>query len=347
MDSFYASVEMKENPLFRDKPLVVGADPRNGKGRGVVSTASYEARKFGIVSGMPISKAFMLCPHAVFIRPRFDLYSRASARVMAILASVTDKWEQVSIDEAYLDVSHLGTYENARELALNLKKSILEREGLSCSIGIAPGKMVAKIASDFEKPDGLTIVEPSRVRDFLSPLPVGVIPGIGRITRTELETIGIYTIGQLAAFDIQILIERFGRWAIYIQGLAAGIDDEEVRPREGSRSISRESTYQEDTSDTSLLVRTLDVMAEDLIRSLEDEGLLFRTLTVKVRYENFTTYTKSKTIEKHSCSLDIVRNVSRALLCDFSVERKIRLIGLRLSNLRTIDPEQKRIDDFG
>ena len=346
MDSFFASVETREHPEFSGKPVVVGADPLEGKGRGVVSTASYEARKFGIHSGMPISRAFKLCPHAIFIRPHFDLYTRASAGVMAILRTVTDKWEQVSIDEAYLDVSHLETYEKSGSKAEEIKQTIFDREGLTCSIGVAPSKLVAKIASDFKKPDGLTLVKPSEVLDFLSPLPVGRIPGIGKVTRAELEALGIHTIGQLAAFDIQALIARFGRWAVHMQRLAVGVDDEVVRSREGFSSISRETTFQEDTGDVSLLVCTLDQMANDLIENLACERLLFRTVTVKVRYEDFDTHTKSRTLERYSQDLDMVRHVSRALLHDFSGAKKIRLIGLKLSSLHSIDKRQKKIDDF-
>jgi len=346
MDSFFASVEIREDPDLKGKPVVVGADPLEGKGRGVVSTASYQARPFGIHSGMPISTAFRLCPHAIFVRPHFELYNQASAGVMAILRNVTDKWEQVSIDEAYLDMSHLESYEDAAIVAEKIKQTIREREGLTCSIGIAPTKLVAKIASDFKKPDGLTIVRPNGVTDFLSPLPVGRIPGIGRVTRTELEALGIRTIGQLAAYDIQILIARFGRWAIHMQKLAVGVDDGEVRSREGFSSVSRETTFQEDTSDMSLLAQTLDWMAEDLIGNLAHERLLFRTVTVKVRYENFDTHTKSRTLERHSRDLGTVRRVARTLLRDFSNEKKIRLIGLRLSSLYGIDSRQKRIDDF-
>jgi DNA polymerase IV (DinB-like DNA polymerase) len=346
MDSFFASVEVREDPSLKGKPVVVGADPLEGRGRGVVSTASYEARKFGIHSGMPISRAYMLCPHSIFLRPHFDLYNRASAGIMVILRTVTDKLEQVSIDEAYLDMSHLETYEHAGAVAENIKQVIRDREGLTCSIGIAPNKLVAKIASDFKKPDGLTIVEPSRVIDFLSPLPVGRIPGIGKVTGAELEALGIHTIGELAVFDIQALIAKFGRWAVHLHRLAMGVDDEEVRPREGLSSVSRETTFQEDTDDMSLLTQTLDWMAEDLIENLAHERLLFKTVTVKVRYEDFDTHTKSRTLEKYSRNLDTVRFISRTLLRDLSDAKKIRLIGLRLSSLHGIDTRQKRIDDF-
>ncbi|KQC05250.1 MAG: DNA polymerase IV [Methanolinea sp. SDB] len=346
MDSFFASVEIRDDPGLLGKPVVVGADPLEGRGRGVVSTASYEARRFGIHSGMPISRAFILCPHAVFIRPHFDLYTHASARVMEIIRSFADRWEQVSIDEAYLDMSHLETYEEAGVVAEDLKQTIKERERLTCSVGIAPTKPVAKIASDFNKPDGLTIVRPWEVRDFLSPLPVGRIPGIGRVTGIELENLGILTIGQLAGYDIQSLLARFGRWAVQMQNLAVGLDDGEVRSREGFRSVSRETTFQEDTADSSLLATTLDLMAKDLIENLVHEHLVFRTVTVKVRYEDFDTHTRSRTLDTYSRDPGTVHRIADSLLRDLSSEKKIRLIGLRLSSLHGIDARQKRLDDF-
>jgi len=346
MDSFFASVEVREHPDLKGKPVVVGADPMDGKGRGVVSTASYEARKFGIHSAMPISRAYACCPHAVFLRPHFDLYTRSSANVMQILGKYAVKCEQVSIDEAYLDVSHMDRYENAEDLALKIKDEIEQKEGLTCSIGIAPMKLVAKIASDFHKPDGLTIVEPSGVMDFLSPLPVEKIPGIGKKTKAELEDLGIYTIGDLAAYNIQALIARFGRWAVPMQNRARGVDNEEVSSKEGYRSISRETTFPDDTEDESLLFMTMDDLAADLYQAIADEQLLFRTITVKVRYKGFDTHTKSRTLEKYSDDQYIIHSVSRELLKDFMRGKKIRLIGLRISSLRCIDPLQKKIDEF-
>ena len=211
MDSFYASVEMRERPEIRGKPVVVGADPRNGKGRGVVCTCSYEARGFGIRSAMPISQAFVLCPHAVFLPPDFPRYVQASADVMAILRSYGFTLQQVSIDEAFLDVSRLGSFSAARELSSEIKKTVRTRLGLNCSIGVGPGKIVAKIASDFKKPDGLTVVEPADLEGFLAPLPVRKIPGIGKKSEADLLEIGIKTIGDLARYDIQSLIGRYGQ----------------------------------------------------------------------------------------------------------------------------------------
>jgi DNA polymerase IV (DinB-like DNA polymerase) len=202
MDSFYASVEMHERPELRGKPVVVGADPKNGKGRGVVATCSYEARAFGIRSAMPISQAFVLCPHAVFLPSDFPLYARISSDIMNILRSYGFRSEQVSIDEAFLDVSPLGSFAAAYALAGRIKTVIRTNMGLSCSVGVAPAKIVAKIASDFKKPDGLTIVEPGNAAAFLAPMPVRKIPGIGKKSELELHELGIRNIGELAAYDV-------------------------------------------------------------------------------------------------------------------------------------------------
>jgi DNA polymerase IV (DinB-like DNA polymerase) len=229
MDSFFASIEAREHPEYRGRPLVVGADPKGGKGRGVVSTASYEARKFGIRSGMPISRAFALCPDAVYLPPDFPLYVRVSGEVMEILRAYSGHLHQVSIDEAFLDISPAGGYAGAGELARRIKAEIREKEGLTCSIGIGPSRIVAKIASDLRKPDGLTVVEPDQVLDFLAPLPVGRIPGIGKKTGAELARMGIRTIGELREADVQSLQSRFGRWGIHMHELANGRDVHEGR----------------------------------------------------------------------------------------------------------------------
>lgn len=346
MDSFFASAEVREKPELKGKPVVVGADPKGGKGRGVVSTCSYEARKYGIRSGMPISRAYKLCPTAVFLPVNFPLYEKASGEVMGILRSHAEKFQQVSIDEAYMDVSALGSFEAARELALRIKQEIMEKEKLTCSIGIGPSKVVAKIASDYRKPDGLTVVEPSQVREFLSPLPVRKIPGIGKKTEAELKAIGITNIGQLAGFDIQKLISRFGKWGIYMHELASGMDESEVREEECCKSISRETTFEEDTGNPEVLDRTLEELAEDVQKSLIGEGFLFRTVGIKVRTRGFITHTRAHTLGHHTDELDMIKDTAKALLTEFLDGRMIRLIGVRLSNLERQRTRQKSMEEF-
>jgi len=340
MDSFYASVEMRERPEIRGKPVVVGADPRNGKGRGVVATCSYEARAFGIRSAMPISQAFVLCPHAVFLPPDFPLYVQASAEVMAILHSYGYPLQQVSIDEAFLDVSRLGSFSAARELSLEIKKTVQTRLGLNCSIGAGPGKVVAKIASDFKKPDGLTVIEPDDLNSFLAPLPVRKIPGIGKKSEAELFEIGIKTIGDLADYDIQSLIGRFGQGAISLQAIARGIDESEVEEHDGMKSVSRERTFDNDTSDTQVISLTMDTLAREVHRSLVEEHLRFKTLTIKVRYTGFITRTKARTLPHGTDDENVIRTCAHALLRETIDDRKIRLLGLRLSSLEKRDVRQ-------
>jgi DNA polymerase IV (DinB-like DNA polymerase) len=340
MDSFYASVEVQERPELRGKPVVIGADPRHGKGRGVVSTCSYEARAFGIRSAMPISQAFALCPHAIFLPPDFARYSQASSEVMSILRSCGFRFQQVSIDEAFLDVTPLGNFPAAREFSAGIKKTILARLGLTCSIGVAPGKVVAKIASDFNKPDGLTVVEPGDMDGFLAPLRVRKIPGIGKKSESELFEIGIRTIGDLAAYDIHALVARFGQGMVYLHDVARGIDTSEVEERDGIKSVSRETTFDTDTSDPQVISVTMATLAGEVHRSLVEENLRFKTLTVKVRYQGFITKTKARTMSHFTNDERILRTTAHKLLSEIVDARKIRLIGLRLSSFDTLDTRQ-------
>ena len=340
MDSFYASVEMQDRPELRGKPVVIGADPKQGKGRGVVATCSYEARAFGIRSAMPISQAFVLCPHAVFLPPDFPRYVKASADVMAILKAHGFPLQQVSIDEAFLDVSRLGTFPAATDLAVRIKDTILTHLGLTCSIGLAPTKVVAKIASDVHKPGGLTVVEPENLFSFLAPMPVRKIPGIGKKSEAVLFEMGIRTIRDLAAYDIQVLITRFGRSAIALQDIAAGIERSEVEEREGVKSVSRETTFADDTDDEHLIAAMMDALAEDVCRNLSDESLHCRTVTVKVRYQGFVTKTKARTLPHYTGDTATVRTCAHTLLRDIFDGRKIRLLGIRLSSFDTCDARQ-------
>jgi DNA polymerase IV (DinB-like DNA polymerase) len=340
MDSFYASVEMRENPELKGKPVVIGADPRHGTGRGVVSTCSYEARAFGIQSAMPISQAFVLCPHAIFLPPHFPRYAKASDEVMAILRSHALPFQQVSIDEAFLDVSALGNYLNATDFAVRIRNDIRTRLGLTCSVGIAPTKVVAKIASDVNKPDGLTVVEPKNLFSFLGPMPVRKIPGVGRKSEAELFDMGIRTIRDLTEFDIQVLIARFGRSAIALQAVTSGIDDDVVEEREGVKSVSRETTFSEDTQDEQVIAATIDALARDVCRNLADDSLRCRTVTIKVRYQGFVTKTKARTLLHYSDDPNTVCSCAHSLLRDIFDGRPIRLLGIQLSSFEKRDEHQ-------
>ncbi len=346
MDSFYASIEERERPDLRGKPVVVGADPKGGSGRGVVSTASYEARKYGIRSGMPISRAYALCPDAVYLPPNFPLYVKVSREVMSILGEFTDSIHQVSIDEAFLDISRAGSFPAAEALALRIKAGIREKEQLTCSIGIGPSRIVAKIASDFRKPDGLTVVPPEQVQGFLDPLPVGKIPGIGKKTGGVLLQMGIRTIGQLRRADVQALQSAFGKWGLHMHELANGRDVHGAREEGTSRSVSRETTFEEDTGDPALLLHALDEMAGELAATLDGEHLFFRTLTLKIRYTGFITKTWSRTLPHVTNALQDIREIARSLLAAAPRENTVRLIGIRLSSLQELGPAQRSIHEY-
>src|SRR5512139_402235 len=229
LDAFFPSVEIREHPELKGMPVIVGADPKGGTGRGVVSSASYEARKFGVRSAMPISRAWKLCPDGLYLRPHFDLYIPASNNIMGILRSHADKFEQGGIDEAYLDISsRVKDFNEAEEFAKDLMQEILDKEHLTCSIGVGPSKMVAKIASDYRKPYGLTVVKPEDVKNFLYPLEVLKIPGVGPKTERTLIDLKIETVKDLASAKPEMLTRLFGTWGIRLHEFANGIDNREV-----------------------------------------------------------------------------------------------------------------------
>jgi len=346
MDSFFASIEVRRDPSLAGRPVVVGADPKGGAGRGVVSTCSYEARRYGVHSGMPISRAYDLCPHGVYLPVDRPFYSRVSKEIMAILSRHAGRIEQVSIDEAYLDVSDAGSFPAASALAAAIKQDIREETGLTCSVGVAPGKVVAKIASDYQKPDGLTVIHPNEVAGFLGPLPVGTIPGIGKKTGEDLRQMGILTVGDLARCDVQEVVARLGRSGVQVHRLARGIDDGEVQSREGCKSISRETTFEADTADPPLLAGTLAGLADEVAKSLRVDNLRCRTVTVKIRYRGFQTHTRSQTLPRFTSDPETIRRAASALLLPFLNGEPVRLIGIRLSTLEGGRTRQASIDEF-
>ena len=340
MDSFYASVETHERPELRGKAVVIGADPKKGKGRGVVATCSYEARAYGIRSAMPISQAFVLCPQAIFLSPDFPLYTRISSEIMTILRSFGFRFEQVSIDEAFLDLSPVGSFSAAELFAGQIKTTIRTTLGLSCSVGVAPSKVVAKIASDFKKPDGLTIVKPGKVAAFLSQMPVRRIPGIGKKSELELHELGIRSIGELASYDVQRLVARFGRGGSWFHDVALGIDESEVKERVEMKSVSKETTFEMDTDDPQILFLTMNTLIEEVHRNVIGEELRFKTITVKVRYEGFETKTKAKTLLHFTDRVSLLHNNAQVLFRSLCGSTRIRLIGLRVSSFEKRDATQ-------
>ena len=348
MDSFYASVEVQQNPSLKGKPIIVGADPKVGTGRGVVSTCSYEARRYGVRSGIPISSAYRLCPNGVFLPVNMPLYEKISDKIEKILKLYADKVERVGIDEAFMDVTEkVKGYGDAKELALKVKDAIYIQEGLTCSIGIAPNKSVAKIASDFKKPDGLTMVEPNQVREFLDPLPVTKIIGVGKKTYSVLKRFGLETIGQVARYPKEDLAQIFGKFGIYLWEVSNGIDYGEVQEVAEPKSFSLEHTFEKDTDDQNLVIETLRSQVENLHKQVTEMQCLYRTVTLKIRFEDFETFTRSRSLPSHTYDKEAIMATVKILLKEFENDpRKIRLVGVKVSDLRKLSQGVERIEKW-
>jgi DNA polymerase IV (DinB-like DNA polymerase) len=345
MDHFYTAVEERERPELKGRPVVVGADPKEGKGRGVVFTSNYEARKLGVRSAMPISKAWKIAPEAVYLPPNFELYGRVSEEIMNLLRKHADKFEQWGIDEAFLDVSSQAKdYADAEALAHRIKQEIKAQEKLTCSIGVGPNKTVAKVASDFQKPNGLTVVREEQIEAFLAPLPVRKLLWVGRKTERKLANMGIKTVGELAHYDPTVLTEKFGVMGTQLYLTAHGVDRSEVEERTEIKSISRELTFEEDTSSFEVVLEASDRLSEEVHEDVLRRKVYFKTITVKVRYENFETHTHSKTLPLISDRLEDLKKTARQLTQDyFRPERKIRLIGVRVSNFTSAEKQTRLI----
>jgi DNA polymerase IV (DinB-like DNA polymerase) len=347
LDAFYAAVEEKNNPEYTGKPIVVGADPKSGEGRGVVSTCNYKAREYGIHSAMPISRAWKLCPEAIYLPVNMSLYAQVSKRIMSILRSYADKFEQVSIDEAFLDVSQrTKNLDGAEKLAKKIKEEIKKKEGLTLSIGIGPNKLIAKIASDFRKPDGLIVIEEKNAKDFLAPLEVSKIRGIGPKTKNRLNNIGIITIGDLASYSVNKLVAELGSWGVEFHRIAQGIDNSEVLEEREPKSFSREHTFEHDVSDAGLVNSTIDQLCEDLLTEVNYYDYFFKTVTIKIRYEDFETFTRAKSLSLSTNKKEVLKKVARKLVEPFLHSlKKVRLIGVKVSNLSSYE-DQKILDNL-
>jgi DNA polymerase IV (DinB-like DNA polymerase) len=332
MDYFFAQIEERENPQFKGKPVVVGADPKGGRGRGVVSTANYEARKYGIKSGMPISKAYQLCPNAIFLPVNVELYEKVSDEIMEIVKKYSPVYEIVSLDEAYLDISFCKNWKEAENLGKKLKKEIFEKEKLTCTVGIGPNKTIAKLAAEKAKPNGLKVVKPDEVEKFLDPLDVDDLPGIGPKTAEKLRAVGVNKIFELKKLSKEELKEMFGKVGERIWERARGIDEEPVSPEEVIKSIGRQITFERDTRNPRLIFGTFEKLIKEIYDELIENNFSFRTITVICRYKGFETHTKSKTLKESSKDFEILKRESKKLLLKFFLENKkpIRLIGLRV-----------------
>ena len=338
LDAFYAAVEQLDNPELRGKPVLVGGSPQV---RGVVATASYEARVFGVHSAMPMATAVRQCPQGIVVRPRFDRYREISRRVMDIFHGVTDLVEPLSLDEAYLDVT--ATMEGGVlpvGVAIDLKRQVKEETGLNVSIGVGTCKSVAKIASDLEKPDGLVVVHPGEEREFLAPLSVGKLWGIGPKTAGRLRQDGIETIGDLASQTDEWFARHFGKRAAGIRAKALGQDDDPVKTERSPKSISAETTFADDLSDPTELRETLQRLANSVAGSLERKGIRGRTVTVKLRLADFTTLTRQTTLPRHTCAAeDILQTGWTLMSTELAPGRAFRLLGVGMSGFG-VDEEQ-------
>ena len=330
MDAFYASVEQRDRPELRGRPVIVGADPR---GRGVVAASSYEARRFGVHSAMPIGRAARLCPDGVFLPVDMEKYARVSREIMAILAEFTPLLEPLSIDEAFLDVTKTrALFGDGEEQARRIKSRIRTSVGLAASVGVASNKFIAKVASDLEKPDGLVVVTPGGEADFLAPLPVSRLWGAGRVTTADLESMGIRTIAQLAAIPPSHLQSRFGRGGALLSALAHGVDERAVEPFAPPKSMGAEETFERDHRDGERLRATLRGQAERVARELRAQGYAGRTVTLKLRFADFSTITRSHTGDPTQDGLTVYREAS-ALLDRVVLRQPVRLIGLSVAGL--------------
>jgi DNA polymerase IV (archaeal DinB-like DNA polymerase) len=358
MDSFYASCELSRRPEMKTEPFVVGADPREGKGRGVVLACNYIAKRQGLKSGMPISRAWELSPSAHYVRPDFEFYGEVSGKVMQLVRNFADHTEQVSIDEAYLDVTErlkqitedfgLTQEDSIRKLASEIKKAVQENHGITCSVGVANSKIVAKIATDMNKPDGLTIVRPSEVLSFLSGLPVSKIPGVGKVTQKTLsEKFHVEKIADLRKIPLDGLRDSFGRSAVWLVNVANGVDESEVVESWDPVSISSETTFMEDEGDYGKVRQVMEEVAKDVFSRVEEEHYLFRNIGIKIRFTGFETHTRSKSLTAHTVSFEILLRECEKMLSEFyDSDRKVRLIGVRVSSLKKKAEDQKTLMDW-
>jgi len=330
MDAFYASVEQRDDPSIKGKPVAVGGSPA---GRGVVAAASYEARAFGVHSAMSMARAVRLCPGLVIVRPDFQKYRAASQAVFAIFREVTPLVEGLSLDEAYLDVTENAWGETlATNVAKRVKARILEETRLTASAGVAPNKFLAKVASGWKKPDGLTVISPERVEPFLQQLPVDALWGVGPVTAKKLRARGIEKLVDVRTTDERLLREAVGSMADWLRQLANGIDDRPVTPHREAKSSGSENTYPEDLTDVAVIRLEVAEMASHAVRWLTRKDLFARTVTIKVRYSDFTTLTRSHTAAPTRDEAAIIGRAVALLDKTDAGRRAVRLLGVSVHN---------------
>lgn len=361
MDAFFAAIEERDRPEIAGRPIVVGADPKGGYGRGVVSTCNYEARKFGVRSAMPISRAYELCPHAVFLPADGEKYAEVSSRIMGLIRPYGRLFEQVSIDEAYLNLVYnsphppltlrggvdgpplrirgargvIDEWQNAEIVAREIKQKIYDAEQLTCSVGIGPNKLIAKMASEEKKPDGLTVVKPEAVQAFLDPKSVRALHGVGPKNEAHLQGLKVKTVAELRQWSREALVREFGKFGEDLYEMARGIDERPVVEAHEIKSIGRQTTFEEDTRDQGLILKTLVDLARQVHAELVAGHFLFKTVTVTIRYRGFDTHTHAHTFKAPTDSFGKLKAHALKLAMANLGGRPVRLIGVRVSHLQS------------
>ncbi|WP_299258626.1 DNA polymerase IV [uncultured Aquimarina sp.] len=341
MDAFYASVEQMDNPELKGKPLAVGG----GGKRGVVSAASYEARKYGVRSAMPGFTARKLCPDLLFVRPRFDRYQEISKLIRKIFFEYTELVEPLSLDEAYLDVTeNKKGNPSASLMAHEIRQRIFDEVGLTASAGISINKFIAKVASDYNKPNGQKTVNPEEVIEFLEDLDVKKFYGVGKVTRAKMYQLGIYTGKDLKTKSEEFLTQHFGKSGGHYYKIVRGIHLSEVKPNRERKSLAAERTFSENISSEIYMLERLENIAEELQKRLKRSEVAGRTVTLKIKYSDFTLQTRSKTLPYFVSDADILLETSKELLYQSEMKNSVRLLGISLSNLNTAKKDQKKIE---
>ena len=331
MDAFFASVEQRDNPELKGKPVIVGGDP---KSRGVVAACSYEARKYGIHSAMSCSKAYQLCPIATFLKPRFYAYKEVSMQIREIFLEYTELVEPLSLDEAYLDVTeNKKDIKSATIIAEEIRAKILERTGLTASAGVSFNKFIAKVASDVNKPNGITVITPDMANEFVEQLPIGKFFGIGKVTEKKMIELGIKTGADLKRIEKNELFKMFGKNGIYYYDISHGTDSRTVNPNNERKSIGKETTLNEDITDLEKILLILEKLSSQVEDELKRKDVMGRTLTLKIKYFDFKSITRSTTVEKPvQSSTEIFSYIPALLKKTEAGQKKVRLLGISISN---------------
>jgi len=342
MDAFYASIEQRDFPQYRNKPLAVGGNSQ----RGVVAAASYEARKFGVYSAMPSRVAARKCPDLIFVKPRFEIYREVSYQIRKVMLEYTDLVEPLSLDEAYLDVT-INKMENpsATVIAKEIKEKIKKTTDITASAGVSINKFLAKIASDYRKPNGLFVIKPNQASDFVAQLPIQKFHGIGKKTTEKMHKLNIFSGADLRQIPQEKLIRHFGKVGIYYYHIARGVDERQVKPDRERKSVGAENTFSEDLINEEQMLKQLEIIAQTVWHRMKKIQVSGKTITVKIRLTDFTTFSRSKTLAQPLYDQDELNKTANELLQEQKIEHPVRLLGISVSNLlHTNQNQQLRLD---